>query len=154
MNNPRGLPALDPSVPGSAGARLLQIVSTVRDVRRDEWFLRTQRHNLLPHEVLPRDYRSQARVMGGWLAPKIAGRTVLLLGSDVAEAVGHDAPPMVWSGRHDWIQIPHPSGKNLFYNDPVARLAVSVLVHELMDGLSSRASPRIMDPVEREEATT
>jgi hypothetical protein len=136
LNNPKGLPALDPTVPGSAGDRLFRIVTTLRPMSTEAWLRRTQRYNLLPYPELPRDYRAQARVAADWLGPKISGRTVILLGSDVATALGHTAPPFVWADDRDWIQIPHPSGKNLFYNDPVNRLATSVLFHQLMDLLS------------------
>lgn len=50
------------------------------------------------------------------------GRRVILVGTRVAEAFGFHWPPFTWGppdelgGRLAWI--PHPSGRNRYYNDP------------------------------------
>jgi hypothetical protein len=125
-------PPLCPRVPGSAGNRLWVMVNEVSGITQDEWLSSTQRVNILTDAVLPRDYRGAARRRGEWLAPLIRGRTVVLLGSDVSYAVGHDLPPLVWAKEMDWIMVPHPSGKNVFYNNPIHRLAVGILLTDLL----------------------
>jgi hypothetical protein len=87
------------------------------------------------------------------------GRTIVLLGSDVRAAfsramhrIGNlfphtlDAwtagerglPPVLvhpqMAGGCTWRQIPHPSGRNLFYNDPRNRETVAMLLEELYLG--------------------
>ncbi len=78
-----------------------------------------------------------------------SGRTVVLLGQSVREAfdyvMGDDTrvhvgdlaglPPLLvhpqMAGGCTWRQIPHPTGRNLFYNDPDNRKVVELLMEEL-----------------------
>jgi hypothetical protein len=133
LNNPQGNEALFPDPPGCAGHRLWLMVHEETGISAHDWLRRTQRVNLLSDRVLPRDYRGAARRRGAWLATQLGGRTVVLLGNAVAAAVGHVAPPLVWCGSdRDWVMIPHPSGKNLFYNNPVSRAAVGILLADVL----------------------
>jgi hypothetical protein len=127
-------PPLCPRVPGTAGNRLWAMVNEVSGITQNEWLSSTQRVNLLTDAVLPRDYRGAARRRGEFLGPLIRVRTVVLLGSDVSYAVGHDLPPLVWAEDRDWIMVPHPSGKNLWYNNPIHRLAVGILLTDVLRG--------------------
>lgn len=94
----------------------------------------TQRANLLSDRVLPRDYRGAAGRRGAYLGPLVAGRTVVLLGGAVAAAMGHTAPPLVWGTGCPWVLVPHPSGRNLWYNNPVHRAAVGILLADILHG--------------------
>lgn len=62
-----------------------------------------------------------------------SGRTVVLLGEDVRRAFGHPRlllnPQLI--GGTTWRQIPHPSGRNLWYNSKNHRRAVGMLLEEL-----------------------
>jgi hypothetical protein len=62
-----------------------------------------------------------------------SGRTVVLLGRDVQKAFGH--PPLLLHpqviGGCTWRQLPHPSGRNPWYNDPEHRRLAGVLMEEL-----------------------
>ena len=130
--------ALDTRVRGSAGWRLWQMANEISGVSEKDWLAQTQRVNLLSDQILPKDYRKAAARRGLWLGTMIQERTVILLGSDVARAMLHEEPPFVWQKRRNWVMIPHPSGKNLFYNNPVNRAAAGILLSDLLlDHLNS-----------------
>lgn len=133
LNNPRSPDpghALYPHDETSAGYRLWDMVNSVRPIRVEDWLACTQRVNLLSDTTLPKDYRGAAGRRGRFLAPLIQNRVVVLLGSDVADAVGHEAEPLVWHGS--WVTIPHPSGRNRLYNDYVYRLSVGLLLWDVL----------------------
>lgn len=138
LNQPQAnRPALCIDPPGCAGHRLWQMVNDASGVTGNEWLSATQRTNLLGDAVLPRDYRGAATRRGEWLAPLIRSRVVVILGQDVADALGHTYPPLVWSPDRDWIMVPHPSGRNLFYNNPIHRLAVGILLSDILRGCAA-----------------
>lgn len=134
LNNPQGHTAFHTLPVGCAGYRMWRMVHDVSGICETDWLRGTQRNNLLADAVLPRDYRSAARRRGEFLAPLLQGRTVVLVGNDVAAAMGHAYPPFVWDPDRDWVQIPHPSGRNPFYNDPANRLAAGILLSEILAG--------------------
>ena len=64
------------------------------------------------------------------------GRVVVGLGRDVQMALN-----MPWMLIHPQVHrgvtvrlLPHPSGRNLWYNDPTNRLLAGMLLSELYDG--------------------
>jgi hypothetical protein len=62
-----------------------------------------------------------------------AGATIVLLGEKVRRAFGLPKQlvhPIVRDGVI-YRQIPHPSGRNHFYNDPVQRALVAVMLEDL-----------------------
>lgn len=139
--------ALYPHDKGSAGYRLWSMVNDIDPITSAEWLEKTQQVNLLSDTVLPRGYEAAAGRRGDFLRQYIASRVVVLLGSEVACAMRHKAPPFVWAGS--WILIPHPSGKNLFYNNQVNRLAAGILLWDVIRLCEGKASvPPVMDPVE------
>ena len=71
-----------------------------------------------------------------------AGSTVVLLGNDVARAFSPVLSkalqrilihPQVIDGI-TWRLVPHPSGRTQFYNDPVLRSVVGMLLSDLYHG--------------------
>ena len=62
-----------------------------------------------------------------------SGRVIVLLGEDVRRAFGHPRlllrPQEI--GGATWRQIPHPSGRNLWYNSSNHRKLVGLLMEEL-----------------------
>ena len=68
-----------------------------------------------------------------------SGRTIVLLGNAVREAfsraLGGSLPPVLIHpqtvGGCTWRQIPHPSGRNLYYNAEANRKVVELLMEEL-----------------------
>jgi hypothetical protein len=104
--------ALLPGVPGSAGHRLWQMSGIDLDV-----YMRVFRR------VNARDN------------PTIEeGSRVVVLGQLAWEAMlAYRAPLFEWVDHRGslWIKVPHPSGRNLFYNDPMNRMRTGALLREL-----------------------
>lgn len=71
-----------------------------------------------------------------------SGRSVVLLGRDVQNAFGvqPSAPAAAQTTveRITWYQVPHPSGRNHWYNDPENRRLVSGLLGKLYAGYHAR----------------
>lgn len=108
------------------------MVHDVSGITRNEWVAATRRVNLLDVPVLPRDYRGAARRRGRLLQAWAAHRTVVLLGREVARAVGHESPNFVWAADRDWVSVPHPSGRCRDYNDPAVRAAAGLLLADVL----------------------
>lgn len=75
-----------------------------------------------------------------------SGRTIVLLGEDVRRSFGHPRlllKPQTIGGAV-WRQIPHPSGRNLWYNGATHRRMVGTLLEELYEDYhdSGRTSGR------------
>lgn len=135
MNNPvSSAPGheLYPYPPGCTGHRLWQMLCERVPVTRRQYLDAFERRNL----VAGRSYdaalaRRSAEVMYAefWGS----GRTVVLLGEDVRRAFGHPKlllhPQLI--GGATWRQVPHPSGRNLWYNDKDNARLVGVLLEEL-----------------------
>lgn len=133
LNQPNeGVAPLFTEPPGCAGHRLWRMVYEVCGISAGDWLLKTQRCNLLPFPELPRGYRNVARDRGEALAPMIENRTVVLVGWDVATAMGHGQPPLRWANGRDWVMIPHTSGLDRWYNNPVHRIAVGTMLADLL----------------------
>jgi hypothetical protein len=122
------------------------MVNTVSGISMENWLQRTQRNNLLTDRVLPRDYRAGARERAEWLETMIRNRIVILVGTDATNAFGFRNPPLVWKGT--WATIPHPSGRNHEYNDPLVRLAVGVFMSDVLRYCEEKEPPRCGDVVE------
>lgn len=131
-------PNTDPDLPlypiprTSTGGRLQSIM----DVSRGEYLSLFERINLLPyfpgrHKRDDKFPMSNARLAASVLRPLLSGRTVVLVGRGVADAFEFPAD------FHDWVDwsvrrrcivtreqgmakmavIPHPSGRNHWYNN-------------------------------------
>lgn len=101
-----------------------------------------------PGSIDPRQYHSAAENLGASL---LVGRRVVMLGPNVASCFGISRNSYEWCQWHGWNEravvpgwrvdkyppfhwcvIPHPSGRNLLYNDPVIReMTGSLLRSEL-----------------------
>jgi hypothetical protein len=150
INNPQSSDprfALYPHNEKAAGYRLWRMVRAISGISREDWLRRTQRNNLLTDTVLPRDYKTGARRRADWLQGMIRSRVTILIGQDVADAFGHRSPPLVWKGT--WAMIPHPSGRNHAYNDPVLRMAVGIFLSDVLRYCEEKEPlPRCGDTVE------
>lgn len=109
--------ALYPVPRGSAGYRLYALLRTkVPGLLRGQYLCGFDRANVLNStQWCPR--AAQAGVPA--LLQQLQGRTVVVLGQQ-ARAVLHLPPLLVHPLRvHGvtWRQLPHPSGRNLWYND-------------------------------------
>lgn len=133
MVNPHNLDprwALAPFGKNTAGKRLFLILkSRVPAVRRIEYVKRFERVNLC-HGTYD---ETRAHMGAQMLREKWSGRHILLLGGAVRRAFGF--PPClidpVEDGGNTWFQLPHPSGRCLWYNDPTNRARAADLLTQL-----------------------
>ena len=144
MNNPRSLApehALYPWPPGCAGHRLWQMLHDACGATMAQYRDAFERRNLVAGPWSA----AAARASASSMIPGLAGRSVVLLGEEVRRAFGV-VPRLSWSrdllSGWDWSPepgaveparfyvLPHPSGRNLLYNDgAVRREAGAVLAH-------------------------
>lgn len=126
----------------SAGARLQRMTG----LSLREYVDRTARINLLPQAFSLRWSDTQARwaaisLMRGGL---LDGRNVVLVGSKVREAFfpGLEWTPCEWSapkmselrgGYSNYAFIPHPSGRNLWYNQADNKAMVQTFFKSVFD---------------------
>ena len=134
MNNPLSDdPEYDlyPYPEGSSGWRLWKMLPG--DPPRAEYLRRFDRRNLLR----AREWSAgAARAAAAALLLELRGRTVIVLGSQVRAAL--DLPrvePLTWHACEahgfDWLAVPHPSGKNLWYNNLANRSQVGAFLWSL-----------------------
>jgi hypothetical protein len=134
MNNPRSLApehALYPWPPGCAGHRLFEMLRAVEpSATMTRYRDRFDRVNLVsgPWNA------AYARERADQLRPTLTGRSVVLLGREVTRAFGIrgeiDCLPWRYHGIIFYL-LPHPSGRNLKYNDPDCRLQVGRVLAKL-----------------------
>lgn len=136
MNNPvssNPSHALYPAPEGCTGHRLFKMLqSRVPTATRSEYLRRFDRRNVVSLKVFDRQLALEgARRLDQEFFG--SGRTIVVLGADTIKAFG--IPPLLIHpqiiGGSTWRQIPHPSGRNLWYNDPQNTLLVSMLLEDL-----------------------
>lgn len=152
QNNPlstRSGHELYPAPDGCSGHRLWQMLNERTGASRRAYLDSFDRRNL----VVARTYdRTHARARAYELMCELrdSGRTIVLLGQEVRAAFDFvlksaapfqlgdkpiGLPPLIIhpqeAGGCTWRQIPHPSGRNLWYNDPENRKVVELLLEEL-----------------------
>jgi hypothetical protein len=135
MNNPVSLDpryALYPLPVGCAGNRLYEMLREVLpSATMGGYARRFERINLVSG---PWD-AAAARVRAAELRPTLVGRHVVLLGLQVARAFEVDPRCTTCNEDDDAIfyLLPHPSGRNLLYNDPGRRRATGELLARLYE---------------------
>lgn len=147
MNNPLSDdPEFDlyPYPEGSAGHRLWKLLP--EGTTRNQYMAAFDRRNLL--HARKWDAR-EARHAAQDLLPELVGRLVVLLGTEVRSALG--LPAVVPLSMHEsllrpdaspgtqimlrWVALPHPSGRNLWYNNEDNRLRAGDLLDRIMRGV-------------------
>jgi len=136
MNNPLSSEpahALFPHPAGCTGHRLYEMLkSRVPHVTRREYLDVFDRRNVV--SAMSYD-REEARLGASRLYLEFfgSGRTVVLLGAETVAAFG--LPRLLLhpqeNGGCTWRQIPHPSGRNLWFNDEKNRTLVAMLLEDL-----------------------
>jgi hypothetical protein len=136
MNNPLSMEpahALFPHPPGCTGHRLYEMLkSRVPDVTKRQYLDIFDRRNVMHSLVFDRE---TARMGASKLYLEFygSGRTIVLLGADTVAAFG--LPRLLLhpqeNGGATWRQIPHPSGRNLWYNNDENRTLVAMLLEDL-----------------------
>lgn len=137
MNNPTSEHpdhALYPHPPGCTGHRLL----AMSGLERAEYLRVFDRRNVISGRAWS---MPEARRLQPGLRAELAGRTVVLLGAPVNSIMRggtpHElAPPFVWTsdGHGGWMtKVPHPPGLNQQYNNPIYRVALELMMRELVE---------------------
>lgn len=135
MNNPISddpRHALFPHPEGCSGHFLwLMLRERVPHASRDDYVRTFDRVNLVVGDWTRETGKRAADLL--YAREWGSGRTVVLLGEEVRKAFGHPRllvhPQTI--GGCIWRQIPHPSGRNLWYNDREHRRMVGTLLEEL-----------------------
>lgn len=139
MNNPvSSAPqhALFPHPPGCTGHRIYEMLrERIPTVTRREYLDAFDRRNVVSGKLYD---KKLAREGAAKLEQEFwgSGRTVVLLGNDTVAAFGFPRlliHPQVIGGT-TYRQIPHPSGRNLYYNDLDNRRVVAMLLEDLFNG--------------------
>lgn len=141
MNNPLSLRpehALFPHPPGCTGHRIYGLLCLkFPDMLRHEYLEGFERVNLVEGHWSMRRARENVPAF----VEKYQGRTVLLFGEAVRTALKLPKRLILPLERDGivWRQLPHPSGRNLWYNDPRSReLAASLLAELYLRGNDNR----------------
>jgi hypothetical protein len=141
MNNPLSTDprhALAPYPAGSAGHRLWRMLQAVRpELFRADYLRAFDRRNLLPG--LEWSAARAREAVRGLELPR--GSTVVVLGDEVRRALSLErclvhprhSPDFPEEDAPVFRQLPHPSGRNLFYNSPAHRLIAGLLLSDLFD---------------------
>jgi uracil-DNA glycosylase len=114
----------DPSAPleGAVGARLAEAAN----ISWGRYLVETERRNIFNSPVEPWPFR-EALIHAQSIWPSLIGRRTILLGKRVAEAFSVKLEILRWADVDDRgtmiAIVPHPSGRNLWWNDPEHRAA-------------------------------
>jgi len=134
MNNPvssRPEHALFPYPPGCTGYRVWQLLRTrLPEVSRSDYLSGFDRVNL----IHSRRWDKAAALHSARRLPSLyQGRTILVFGAAVRDAL--DLPAVlihpVQKDGCEWRQLPHPSGRCRWYNDPDCATLAAALLEEL-----------------------
>lgn len=117
-------PTGDPTAPleGKVGARLAEHAN----LSWGRYLVETERRNLFDRPVDPWP-AAQATMYAQSLWGELIGRRTILLGQRVAKAFSVRLPELRWMDvdRHgtQLALVPHPSTRNIWWNDPTNRAA-------------------------------
>ncbi len=132
MNNPLSTNpsmALYPAPVNCAGWRLWQMLAERCGASSEDYRRGFDRRNLLPTQHWD---RRASRAAAEEMLPQLVGRRVVLLGAEVRAAFR--LPPVLVVPVSDrgvtWRQLPHPSGRCRWYNDPKNRAVAGALLEE------------------------
>lgn len=136
LNNPHSTDpraALVPWPAGCTGHRLYELIkSRIPDFTRGHYLKGFVRRDLVYGPLCSEETAKEGAdvlVKEFWGS----GRTLVLLGEDVRKALCHPRVPIHPQviGGCVFRQIPHPSGRNTWYNDPENYAMVAMLLEEL-----------------------
>lgn len=141
MNNPISQlleHALYPYPPGCTGWRLWDMLNdgVSGGVTKRQYLATFDRRNLVVGDWSLQQARAGARAMYA----SLQGREVLVLGNGPRDAFG--LKPLLLHPQQvagiTWRQLPHPSGRNHWYNDRACRATASALLAELYNSTVTR----------------
>lgn len=122
--------ALYPYPPGCSGWRLWKLLESRTGATHEDYLRAFDRVNLVPLREWDEEV---ARRRAPGMLREMEGREVVVLGTRVRAALG--VPPLLVHPQDHagatYRQLPHPSGRCLWYNDPENRRIAAVLLEEL-----------------------
>jgi hypothetical protein len=136
MNNPVStLPGheLYPLPEGCTGNRLWKLLHARTGASMSQYRDTFERRNLVRGVDYDRT-RAKARAHEIMCEVEGTGRVVVLLGKDVLRAFRVIPPLLIHPqviGGCTWRQLPHPSGRNMWYNDEDNKKLAELLLEEL-----------------------
>lgn len=116
---------------GSSGHRLYKMLDAVRPTLRAQYMRDFDRRNVCPS----REW-NPALVPRTALWDSLRGRRVLVCGQAVVNALWLPRTrPLLWRLDYDvlWCEVPHPSGLNRAYSDPVLKYAVGLRLEQVLE---------------------
>ncbi len=136
MNNPISSDpehALFPAPEGCAGHRLWRLLHNRTGASRSEYLEAFERRNLIPHKNWT---MAEARALSAAFIEEVRGRVVLVLGAEPRDALKLPRIPIkpVELYGVTWRMVPHPSGRNLWYNVKGNRETVELVLEEMYRG--------------------
>lgn len=134
--------ALYPDPPNSAGDRLYKLLlSRLPRTTVGEYARAFDRRNLLPRSFADKWDRHLARARAEEMLPALDARRVIIFGSLVRNAFRLDALPVgvfMDVGGARIAQLPHPSGRCLWYNHEANRSFAADLLAEMFKAAPTR----------------
>jgi hypothetical protein len=133
--------ALYPVIKGCSGYRVWKMLNERTGAYRIDYIRKFHRVNLCPQVWDRRAAEVKAEEIMTWAA----GRTAVLFGEDVRRAFKFPKlllQPVVFDGVCT-IQLPHPSGRCLWYNDPANRDAAGRVLERLFRGEMEWPRPQV-----------
>lgn len=132
MNNPLSMDpryALYPAPVGCTGYNLWKMVAARTGASRTDYLRSFQRTNLVIGAWSERLARENWETMG----PDVVANydVVVLLGAAVRRVCSEGLPLPELGLRGNIATLPHPSGLNRAYNNPITRAAAEILLEEL-----------------------
>jgi hypothetical protein len=147
LDNPQSMDpryALFPHPPGCAGHRLMEMMQEVEPTFTRGQYINIPKTNLFPTGMCPKKKRKDwLHYAGVLLIAQKTGRgdKIVLFGNDVRNAIlwAHD-PDLCWDTPMRWVMmdgsryawVPHPSGRNTYYNDTRKRRKVARFLRKLV----------------------
>ena len=143
MNNPlsqRPEYALWPDPPGCTGHRIWQMLASRTGASTHDYIRSFDRRNLVVGQWDRKAAQAEARRL--MASGELRGRIVVLLGDKVREAFRLDKyliHPQLVDGVM-FRQLPHPSGLNRWYNEPVNVSMAGMLLADLYEEVKKCAA--------------
>ncbi len=135
MNNPLGTRpehALYPYPPGCTGWRIWDMISSKLEISKSQYLRAFERVNMIDSRTWD---KKRAKLRIPELVERFQDRTVVVFGAQPRSVLGLPEllihPQMIHGVT--WRQLPHPSGRNLWYNDQTNRELAACLLVEMYE---------------------
>jgi hypothetical protein len=136
--------AMEPGTFNGAGERLWRMISDVCGCTKDDYAMRFELMNVLNQTEWQ---AADARIAAGMLRFRLSGRHCFVLGKDAWTALGLPSNTGWFKTERSYtgaryVLLPHPSGRNLMYNDLKIRLKAGTMLAKAGGWISVEARAR------------